>query len=70
MIPLLHVPLWSAKGNFTLSVMAVYLTTLTAIPNHWIIAHNELQIMWHDEVGPHLIYYSWIFLEDPSGRAV
>jgi hypothetical protein len=41
MTPLLHLPLWSAKGNFTSSVMVVYLTTLTVIPNHWITVHNK-----------------------------
>jgi hypothetical protein len=50
--------------------MAVYLTTLAIIPKNWITGHNELQIMWRDVVGPHLTYYSEIFLEDPSGRAV
>lgn len=48
MIPLLHLPLWSAKRNFTLSVMTVYLTALTVIPNHWTIVNNELQIMWRE----------------------
>jgi len=50
--------------------MVVYLTTLTVIPNHWITVHNELQIMCRGEVGPHINYYSGIFLQDPSGRAV
>jgi hypothetical protein len=70
MIALHRSSLWIANGNCTLSVSAVYLTTRKVIPNHWIIMYNELQIVWRDEIRPHLTYYSGIFLEDPSGRAV
>ena len=69
-IPLLHLPLWSAKDKFTLRILAMHLTMLTLTPQHWITVHNELQIMWCDEDRLHLTYHSGIFLGYPSGRTV